>query len=74
MLPDWHRLSDEMQLVLSRAALAKAAETIAEQADCLANEMEHGTLSDRGGPDALRLLATVVRLSGHPEMQAMGTA
>lgn len=27
----------------------------------LALEMEHGTLNDRGGPDALRLFASVVR-------------
>jgi hypothetical protein len=64
MLTDWSLLSEELQLVLSREALHHAAETIAGQAEFLAEEMESGALPDRGGPDALRLLAAVVRASG----------
>lgn len=63
MLSDWSMLSDQMQLMLSREAMKKAAETIAGQAEILAEEMELGSLADRGGPDALRLLATLVRES-----------
>jgi hypothetical protein len=74
MPADWNLLSDRAQLALSTAALAKAAETIACQAETLAEEMETGTLDDRGGPDALRLLAAVVRsISPGAAMMAAGT-
>jgi hypothetical protein len=64
MLRDWNLLSDDVQLVLSQAAMSRAAETIAHQAELLADEMETGTLCDRGGPEALRLLAAFVRVGG----------
>ena len=64
MLADWNVLSDATQLTLSREALRHAAETIASQAETLAQEIDLGTLSDRGGADALRLLAAVIRLNG----------
>ncbi len=63
-LNDWNVLSDDLQLWLSREALRQAAEIIAGQAELLAGEMETGMLNDRGGPDALRLLAGVVRVNG----------
>jgi hypothetical protein len=61
---DWNLLSDDLQLNLSREALRRAADTIAGHAEVLAGEMEAGSLADRGGPDALRLLAAVVRTTG----------
>ena len=61
MPADWHLLSDETQLILARAALFRAAQTIASQAELLAEEIEAGILGDPGGADALRLLAAVVR-------------
>jgi hypothetical protein len=64
MFHTWSQLSDEVQLALSQEALAKAAETIARHAEFLAREMEAGGLADLGGPDALRLLAAVVRVTG----------
>ena len=64
MLPDWNLPSENLQLTLSREAMRRAAETIACQADVLADEIEAGTLADRGGPDALRLLAAIVRVTG----------
>lgn len=71
MLGTWQTLSDEAQLVLSREALRHAAEIIAGQAETLAEEMELGSLTDLGGPDALRLLAAVVRVTGqHPQAPA----
>ncbi len=72
MLRDWNLLSDELQLALSREALCRAAETIAGQAELLAGEMESGRLSDLGGPDALRLLASVVRVTGHDRLAPAG--
>lgn len=72
MLRNWNLLSDEMQLALSSAALRQAVNTIAGQAELLAGEMEAGTLADLGGPDALRLLAVVVREASSP--MTAGTA
>jgi hypothetical protein len=70
MFDDWClpsdnlRLSYDLQLLVSRAALRHAAAAIASQADQLAEEMDSGMLSDEGGSEALRLLAAVVRASG----------
>jgi hypothetical protein len=74
MLTDWNLLSDELQLMVSREALRRAADVLAEQADDLASEMETGSLSDRGGPEALRLLAAVVRGSGSSGFAVVGHA
>ena len=57
----WTALSDDLQLALAEQALHRAAETIAGQAESLAAEMETGSLTDQGGPAALRLLAAVIR-------------
>jgi hypothetical protein len=61
---DWDSLSEPLQLMLAGAALRRAAATIAFQAETLAQEMKSGALEDRGGPDALRLLAAIVRVTG----------
>jgi hypothetical protein len=63
MLRDWNELSDELQATLTREALRRAAETIADQAEMLATEMECGLITDEGGVEALRLLAAVVRFA-----------
>jgi hypothetical protein len=63
MLRNWNELSDELQMTLTREALRRAAETIADQAEMLAAEMECGLLADEGGIEALRLLAAVVRFA-----------
>jgi len=60
---DWDSLSEPLQLMLAGAALRRAAATIAFQAETLAQEMKSGALEDRGGPDALRLLAAIVRVT-----------
>jgi hypothetical protein len=72
MLSDWNLLSDDLQLALSREALRRASQSLVCQAHQLAEEIEHGTITDRGGPDALRLLATVVLIT-HDDCLA-GTA
>jgi hypothetical protein len=61
LYPAWQDMPDDLQLVLAREALLRAANTLAEHAEILALEMESGSLQDRGGPDALRLFAHVVR-------------
>lgn len=63
MLPHFEMLSDEAEMTPAQAALQRAAEAIAGQAEALADEMEIGAIADRGGPDALRLFAAVVRMS-----------
>jgi hypothetical protein len=62
MTTDWDCLSDNAQLFLARTALEDAVSTLAGQADALAAEMEAGLLTDRGGPEALRLLAVFLRI------------
>ncbi len=74
MLSNWNLLSDDLQLILAREALLRAAETIAGQAETLAEEMEAGCLEDRGGPDALRLFAAVVRVTGQDNNVPAGNA
>jgi hypothetical protein len=71
---DWISLSDDQQLALSREALRRAAETLAEHAELLAGEIERGMLSDRGGPEALRLFAAVVRATQQEAFGAAGHA
>lgn len=71
---DWPHLSDDLQLTLSREALRRAAETLADHAEILAREMEDGALLDRGGPDALRLFAAVVRATNRDAFGAVGHA
>ncbi len=71
---DWNFLTEGAQLALSRAALVHAADTIADQAETLADEMETGSLADRGGPDALRLLAAVIRSLNNASMSVAGHA
>jgi hypothetical protein len=71
---DWALLSEPMQLAVAREALARAAETIAGQAMVLATEMEEGTLPDRGGGEALRLFAAVVRVTGREANPPAGHA
>jgi hypothetical protein len=71
---DWNLLTDELQLALSREALRRATETLADHARLLALEMERGTLSDRGGPDALRLFAAVVTATSRDALGPVGHA
>ncbi|MFT8244601.1 hypothetical protein [Roseomonas sp. BN140053] len=58
---EWHLLSDDAQLSMAQQALRHAAGLVARRAEWLAAEMEAGTLADRGGPDALRLLAALLQ-------------
>ena len=74
MVADWDILSDEVQLALAREALRRAVDTIAGQAEVLAQEMEVGAITDRGGVDALRLLAAIVRVTGQDSLGAVGHA
>jgi len=71
---EWNDLPDDLQLALSREALRRAAETLAEHAELLAAEIEDGALRDRGGPDALRLFAAVVRATQQDGFGMVGHA
>ncbi len=61
MFRSWNCLPDDLQLAVTRQALLMATEASAHQADLLAAEFESGTLPDRGGSEALRLLAALLR-------------
>jgi len=71
---NWNSLPDDLQLALSREALRRAAEILAGQAELLAAEMDGGALLDRGGPDALRLFAAVVRTTNQDAFGPVGHA
>lgn len=60
-LATWYDFTEQQQLALSQEALRRAAQLLAGQAETLASEMEDGALIDQGGPEALRLFASVVR-------------
>ena len=70
----WTALNDGQQLALTREALRRAAETLADHAEILAAEMDQGTLADRGGPDALRLFAAVIRATNQDAFGTVGQA
>ncbi len=72
--PEWHAIPEDLQVVLAREAMRRAAATLAEQAELLSLEMEEGTLSDRGGPDALRLFAAIIRTTSQDSMGPVGHA
>ncbi len=74
LIGDWDLLSDDLQFALSAMAMLRAVDTVARQAELLAGEMEMGILADRGGPDALRLLAAVMREAGRCGPGVAGTA
>ena len=71
---DWTVLSDDEQVELARQAMRRAAEAVARHAELLADEIEAGVIADLGGPDALRLLARMVRLSGRDPLAPAGSA
>jgi hypothetical protein len=74
MSSGWNRLPSAERLRLSREALHHAAETIADQAETLAREMDAGSLADHGGAEALRLLAAVVRIGHEDGLDGAGWA
>ena len=65
MLSHWEFIPEDIQLRLAHDALLRAVEMIVGQAETLAQEIEYGSLPDRGGPEALRLLAAVARANRH---------
>ncbi len=74
MLAEWNSLPEHLQITLSQAAISRAALTIANQAETLAEEIESGCIVDLGGPDALRLFATLVRITGNDPLAPQGSA
>ena len=74
MIADWNALPETLQLYLAQQAFHQAAETIAGQAEVLAVEFDDGTLADRGGAEALRLMAAIVRAIGPGNTPVPGLA
>ena len=72
MLPDWTLLSEPLQLALSREAMRRAVDIVAEQAEALAGEIRMGSIADRGGADALRLFASVIRVTSRDPLVPAG--
>ncbi len=74
MIAEWNSLPESLQLHLAQQAFRQAAETIAGQAEVLAGEFDAGTLADRGGAEALRLMAAIVRALGTSKVPQAGRA
>ncbi len=74
MPSDWPMLTPQTQAILQQEALRAAVDALASQAEILAREMETGGLADRGGPDALRLLAALVRVGQFGDGATFGHA
>ncbi len=51
-----------------------ASAILARHADALADQMKNGTLDNRNGPEALRLLATVMRFATSESGTSAGRA
>ncbi|TPG55764.1 hypothetical protein EAH89_14410 [Roseomonas nepalensis] len=64
---------DARQL-LAQGAMQRAAALLAQHAELLAAEMEAGALLDDGGPEALRLFATLVRATNGDDWVTVGNA
>ncbi len=73
-MTDWEVLSEPLQLQLAQAALREASKNLAAYADALASEIESGFMADRGGHEALRLFANLVRSAHPPEPECVGHA
>jgi hypothetical protein len=71
---DWKTLPDDLQTALAQQALRRAALIIAEQAELFAVQFLAGTLQDRGGADALKLFAALLRETTIEALPPMGNA
>ncbi len=70
----WSRLPEVEQLALANAALLRALDVLVADAELLATEIDRGALTDRGGAEALRLLACIIRTAGRGGLAAVGHA
>ncbi len=73
-MTEWNALPESLQLYLAQQAFRQAVETIAEQADVLAQEFADGVLADRGGAEALHLMAAIIRAIGPGSAPTPGLA
>lgn len=73
-MTDWDSLPEPLQLQLTQAALREASKNLAAYADALASEIEAGFMADRGGHEALRLFANLVRAVHAAEPEVAGYA
>lgn len=74
MICSWDDLPEACQLSLAEGAMRRASAILAQQAETLAGEIERGQVEDRGGPDALRLLARLVHLANLQNQDVAGCA
>ena len=68
----WQDMPRDWQLQLAQGARRHACAILAQQAESLAGEMERGEVEYHGGPEALRLLAHLVRLANPQSEPAAG--
>lgn len=74
MTEAWDDLPEDCRLWLAEGAMRQACVILATKAEGLAHDMECGEIANRGGPDALRLLARLVRVANMQYEPAAGRA
>jgi len=73
-MTEWNLLPEPQQLQLATEALRQASSRLANYADALAEEMDAGAMPDRGGEEALRLFANLIRAVHASERAGVGHA
>lgn len=73
-MPEWHCLSEELQVALAQRAMRKATRIVADQAELFAVQFTTGTLQDRGAADGLRLFAALLRETSDEVLRPQGHA
>jgi hypothetical protein len=73
-MTEWNLLPEPQQLQLATEALRQASSRLANYADALAEEMDAGAMPDRGGEEALRLFANLIRAVHVSERAGVGHA
>ena len=71
---EWQTLPEALQAALAQQAMRQAALIIAEQAELFAIQFTASSLVDRGGADALRLFAALLRETTIATLQPVGSA
>lgn len=72
MSPDWNILPEPVQRAVADAALRRAVAVVADHAEALARELDCGTIADRGGAEALRLLVAILIQAGQDTLILAG--
>ena len=72
-MDQWTCLPTPVRLWVAESAMARAAKLLAKEAESLAAEIDDDLISDRGGAEALRYFARIIRAAASAD-QVVGNA